>query len=374
MKHLVSEHISHEDFLRLKQNPQPYARAAIARKMASCFDTASPDSATYQVAAEIALYLQKDKNDKVRITLAEGVQQSATAPKTLILLLANDSQDEVAVPILRHSPLLEEEDLTRLVKETQSQVRLVAMAERKFLSVGISALLTEKAYEKVVVTLLDNETSSITDITYLRMAELHKQSNMVLQQMMKRFPLPAEAIERMKAETENKDQENRPPLKGMQSFAVLPPQELRNIALTVMMLGEYPGAEQCMMLARQFQAQGRINAPVLLIILTQGQIGLLFACLSVATGIPYEEIEQNYANQPDKLNILLVKAGISPSLLILMQWIWKGVIVKLEQGLQPSSKQMIKLMSILLREGARRGVNFANTIGLPIANMLDNLI
>jgi uncharacterized protein (DUF2336 family) len=374
MKQPSPELISQEDFFRLKQNPQPYARAAIAQKIANCFDVGTSDSAEYKVAAEIAMYLQKDKNEMVRMALAKGLYQSSTAPKKLILLLANDDEDQVVIPILRHSPLLEDNDLAVLVKEMESQVRLAAIAERRFLSTVMSALVAEKAYEKVSVSLLDNETSKISNATYLRIASLHKQSKMVLQQMMKRVPMPVDAITMMQKLSAESTQENQPATRRVQSFAALPMQELRNMALAVMVLSDHAGAEQCMMLAKQFHQHGKINASLLIVALTQGQIGLFFACLSVATGIEYDDIEVHYANQVDKLNGLMVKAGISPSLMMFIQWVWKGANTKLQQGLKPSSKQMMKLMSINLHEAARRGVNFANTIGLPIANMLDELI
>lgn len=367
------EMISQEDFLRLKQNPQPYARAAIAGKISGCFDMGSSESAEFQVAAEIAMFLQKDKNKMVRSTLAKGLQQSTTAPKNLILLLANDDQDEVAVPLLRHSPLLEDVDLTQIIRETESQIRLVAIAERRFLSIKMSALIIEKAYEKVAVATLANETSKVNDPTYMRIAEMHHQSNMVMQQMMKRLPMPEQAIYLMKQLARASAQENTLQPKKASSFAAMTMHDLRKVAGMMLKLGQHPVEEQCMALAKEFQAQGRINASVLSMALSLGQLGIFFACLSVAGSIPYDEVEKSHSTQVDKLNSLMVKSGISPSLMMFMQWVWKGANSKLEQGLMPSSRQMVRLMSIVLHEGARRGVNFANTIGLPIANMLDEL-
>ncbi len=370
MAHNSTIPLTQEDFLRLKQNPQPYTRAAIAKKIVLHMESSAPDSSAYQLASDIAFHLQQDKNSQVRQTLAEGIRNSKAVPKDLVLRLANDSVDEIAIPVLRESPILEDFDITKIINETDKQIRLIAVAERKFLSVTISSLLVEKKHESVCAALLNNDTARIEEPTYLRMVALHEKSSVVLQHMMKRVPQPVSAIEKMK-----KAQMLDAPLQekqGISSFATLPPQELFSLASAIVMLGANPSEEQCSMLAHRFHKAGRINMMTLLLSVCLGQITLFYLLLSEVTRIPSKEFEINPADTR-QLNALLMKAGISSTLFGLMDWVWSGANDRLGQGVLPSSRQMAKLMSIHVREGGRRSINFASTIGIPVANALDKL-
>lgn len=366
------------DLQRLKQSPEPYSRAAIAGKIGYYFDNAIPDSAPYQLAADIAGYLQKDKAEYVRIALAKNLEHSRTAPKTLILNLANDHEDDVAVPILRSSPLLEDQDLTTLIENNENPVRLMAMAERRFLSVSISGLLVRKRYEKVAHALLGNESAAIDSSSYLYLAEQYLQSPLILQQMMRRNPLPQEAIARMQQAVATQDQENTPPpsenSRKMKSFAPLAHQDSHSVLQYILALKQETNPENYRALAAELYHSGKITISVLLLAIGCGHVGLFYACIAAATGANLEDIGMQDTDQRDRLNALLLKAGISNSLLPLVHWVLQGATLKLEQGVQPCSKQMYKLMSIRMHEGARRGINFAATIGVPVANTLDGLI
>jgi uncharacterized protein (DUF2336 family) len=372
---LPSEILSQDDFLRLKQNPQPYSRVAIARKIVSGFELSEPDSHSYQMAEEIALYLQRDKHDQVRITLAKGISQSEKVPKQLVLLLANDNVDAVAVPILRDSPLLDEEDLQHLVKDTESMVRLMAIAERRFLSFTISALIVHKGQEQVVITLLKNASAAIDSPTYWKMSEDYRQSHLILKGMRDRIPMPLDAIENLQKAVA-KDQENTPTsVKGMPSFTPLSFAEIKQIALLIGTLSEHPIADECLELAGQFHLEKKIHASTLIMALCYGHLGLFCACIAVVVQRPYAEIEEKImdSKQQNNFTAMLLKAGISTSLLPLLQWVWKGSIARLEQGVKPASRQMTRLMSLHLREGARRGVNFASTLAIPVASVMEQM-
>lgn len=373
MKHYSVSTLTNNDFLKLKQDPQPYTRAAIAKKIGVQLEAVPLDSSAYQLVVDIALFLQQDKHEQVRRTLAESVRHSEAAPKTLILKLANDSDDEVAVPVLRDSPLLEDEDITTLIQETEKQIRLIAVAERRFLSTAISASLIEKSYEGVCLALLSNETAKIDSQTYSRIAALYSRSSAVLQHMLKRIPLSDQAVIQMKKAQGTTGQNNQP-VKANSAFSTLSSQELSNLLLTLMLLGETPDSTQYEELAHKLAQNRKINATSLIACLCLGQTELFYRCLSEVTGLPYEGLKEiSQVEHPEKLNPVFIKAGVSSSLFPLMHWVWQGTMRKLEQGIKPAGKQFAKLMSIHLREGARRGVNFAATLGTPIANALDKL-
>jgi uncharacterized protein (DUF2336 family) len=316
----------------------------------------------------------------VRLSLAQNLRHSRTAPRPLILKLANDKADSVATPILQSSPLLEEEDLSEIIQKSSNPVRLIAIAERRMLSVTLSALLTAKQYESVCLALLANPTSTIDSSTYLTMAKNHIASPLILQQMLKRSPLPQEAIRQMQQATESSGQENTAPSEPaakskIASFGIPPhQQEMRDLLQRINALGQEYQPEACHALAADLHHQHRLTLHNLLLILGCGQLELFYACIAEATETPLHLVGMEDTDQRDRLNNLLMKAGISASLMPLLLWALQGAVQKREQGIAPSSRQMYKLMSIRLYEGARRGVNFASTMGTPVATLLESLV
>lgn len=365
--------LTQEDFLNLKKSSEPYTRAAIARKIVVHLEGHPPESQAYRLAAEIARFLQQDKSMQVRESLAIGVQFTRAAPKEMILKLANDEYDEVAVPILQNSPLLEDSDITEMLRGSTRQARIKALAERAKVSVALSALLVEKRDEPSCVALLGNAAAQINDPTYHRIAELHEQSRRVLHHMMQRLPMPEQAIDRMRR-AQGQDTDDPGAILRVQplsSFSAMSPQELLNAASAIALLGENPDPDRSVALARKLHKTSMINIPTLLLSLSLGQTGFFYLLLCEATRIPYKEFRE--LESGGNLAPVLARARISPSLHALMEWVWTGVQKRLEQGIHPSSKQMARLMAIHLQEGARQGINFSSTIGVPVANALERI-
>jgi uncharacterized protein (DUF2336 family) len=366
--------LTQEDFLNLKKSSEPYTRAAIAKKIVVHLEGHPPESQAYQLAAEIAHFLQQDKSMQVRESLAIGVQFTRAAPKEMILKLANDEYDEVAVPILRNSPLLEEEDIAEILRSTTRQARFKALAERAMVSVALSALMVEKQDEPSCVALLDNTTSQINDLTYRRIAELHETSRRILHHMMQRLPMSEQVIERMQRaqvqDTVTTESTMQMESRALSSFSAMSPQELLNVASAIVMLGENPDPDRSVALARKLHKTSMITIPTLLLSLSLGQVGFFYLLLCEVTRIPYKEFHEI---ESGGLVAVLVKARISPSLHALMEWVWGGMQRRLEQGIHPSSRQMARLMAIHLQEGARQGINFSSTIGIPVANVLERI-
>ena len=136
-----------KDFKQLRETRDPSARAAVARKISVHIENASYSSDEYRLACEIATMLQQDKHVQVRLALSEGLQHSHNAPKEVVIMLAHDEEEAVAVPILKHSDLLSEGDLLEIVEATQQILRLIAIAERKPLSDSLVEALIEKLVE-----------------------------------------------------------------------------------------------------------------------------------------------------------------------------------------------------------------------------------
>jgi len=90
----------------------------------------------------------------VRQHLAETVSTVSNAPQDLIVSLAND-EIEVALPVLTHSEVLNDDDLVKIVNE-KGQEHMQAISSRETVSETVTDVLVKKGDDTVLGTLADN--------------------------------------------------------------------------------------------------------------------------------------------------------------------------------------------------------------------------
>lgn len=103
---------------------------------------------------EILGKLVHEMEMQVRRALAARLAQMETAPRELLLMLAND-EVEVARPILRSSRLLSDPDLIEIVKH-RSQEHLLVIALRAPLSAEVAEAIVDHGDEQTIEQLLKN--------------------------------------------------------------------------------------------------------------------------------------------------------------------------------------------------------------------------
>lgn len=109
--------------------------------------------------------LARDQLPRVRQILAEELQHSTTAPRSVILRLARDVELIVAAPILEYSPLLSDDDLLEIIGGGPIDGALAAVSRRLELGADISDALVEYGDPEAVSVLLANPTAQIREET-----------------------------------------------------------------------------------------------------------------------------------------------------------------------------------------------------------------
>lgn len=357
------------DFVQLQKNRLPDTRAAVAEKVGAHIDATDGEGNEYKIACEIAFYLQKDKEDIVRISLAKGLKDSEKAPTQLIFLLAMDEHDEVAIPILRESPRLQDDDIIQLLPRIKAPMRLCAVAERKFISVTVSSMLAERNVEEVAVRLLSNDSAVIDDEVILQIAHRYARSQDVLGQMMKRMPLPAMAVNHMVKMQQSSGQENRKPSE-IKSFTSLEKDKLKSDVLSLMFLGQDPDEKSCQHMIKQLESENKITATLMLLAMCLGQRRFFISYMAQNTYLPVSRVEELANVGEAEFSMLMNKSGISPSLYSLMYWVYMGMMRSLEKKIVPGSQAFVNEMVDELIRAEKQKVNFATTIGKPLAKAL----
>ena len=156
-------------FLQWVRQAPPGERAEATSALARAY-LYSELSADDRAAAEGAMImLLDDSSPLVRRALAEAFASAEEAPRIVIDALAADQVD-VALPILRHSPLLLDEDLVDLIATGQTEVQ-VAIANREPVERGLAAAIAEVGGAEACLALLENCNADIATFSLERMIE-----------------------------------------------------------------------------------------------------------------------------------------------------------------------------------------------------------
>src|SRR5690348_7974806 len=106
--------LTQEDIRRLVRGTSPEDRADITHRICRRIDRYELSAEEKESAQQILEMLATDAAELVRRALAVTLRNSPKLPRDIALRLAKDV-DAVAVPVLKNSPVLTEEDLVELV-------------------------------------------------------------------------------------------------------------------------------------------------------------------------------------------------------------------------------------------------------------------
>lgn len=159
-----------------------------AGKLAERYLTAEPGSRERTNMATALTVLLDDPSRAVRKAIAKILAPSRHAPGLVIRCLANDA-DEVAVPVLRTSPILTEAELVDLFAEGSDAVQC-AIAGRGGLSASLSAAICEVGSEAACRTLLNNAGAQVLQSSLLRLAQRFENRPDICDQLLKTRDLP----------------------------------------------------------------------------------------------------------------------------------------------------------------------------------------
>jgi len=187
--------LSQADVARLLSEPSPHVRAELAGKMAVELDNPHLTDSELRLAQDIVQTLARDVENSVRQTLAENVRKAARLPHNVAVQLANDIES-VALPILKESSVLTEDDLITLVRGGAA-AKQEAIAARPNVTEKISGALIETASESAVATLMKNNGAQISEASMGKAMDRFAASDTVKENMVKRAALPPAVAERL---------------------------------------------------------------------------------------------------------------------------------------------------------------------------------
>ena len=192
---MTNKKLTKEDVSKLLSDPSAETRADMAAKIAGDFDANALSENERRLAEEIFHVMVKDAEVRVREALALNLKENAGVPHDVALSLAKDVET-VALPMLRFSEVLTDEDLIQIVA-SQSPAKQVAIAKRAQVSEGVSEALVDAGNEEAVTSLVANVGAEISEKSLQKVVDDLGEREAIQDAMVHRPSLPVAVSERL---------------------------------------------------------------------------------------------------------------------------------------------------------------------------------
>lgn len=193
-EHVTGE-LSEADVQRLLSDTSAETRIATSTKIASQYGSDSLSEEERRIAEDIFRALVKDAEIRVRQALTAHLKSSTLVPRDVALSLARDVE-AVALPMLKASEVLTDEDLISIVR-SQNTAKQSAIAQRRQVSSQVSDALVETGNEEAVARLVRNAGAEISEAAYDRVMHYYEGSDAITESLVRRSDLPPAISERV---------------------------------------------------------------------------------------------------------------------------------------------------------------------------------
>lgn len=185
--------------LLLSKDKEIDVRKCIAHKISELIPELSNDKQTQlnDAALQVLDILANDQAKLIRETLADAVKELKGVPKNIILKLANDVELSVSSPILKNSPILNDDDLLNIILGQPIDGAILSIASREKVSSQLVDAIVKKGNTQEIEMLLNNSGAQIKEETLdliIEQAPHHDNWHMPI---VKRPILPVKAIKKL---------------------------------------------------------------------------------------------------------------------------------------------------------------------------------
>ena len=284
----TSERLSQADISRLLSDPSPRTRAETTSRIAAQFDARALSPSERRIAEDIFRTLVRDTEVLVREALAAHLKSTPDLPHDVALALARDV-DTVALPVLKFSEVLTDEDLLEILRGQES-AKQVAIAQRPGVSERVSEALVETGNEVAVAHLIGNEAAAVSEAALDRVIDRYEHCTAVGDSLVRRPNLPPAISERVVSALAER----------LRNYLVLKhelsPDMASNLILqareraTVTLIDYGSSDEELDNLIGQLDRNGRLTASLLLRALCVGDLNFFERAMAKLVALPLKNV------------------------------------------------------------------------------------
>lgn len=277
--------LTQDDIRRLVKGENEEVRASAAQKICRRMDAANLTDAERSAARDILDLITRDAAELVRRAMAVTLKQSRNLPRDVAVKLAMDV-DAVALPVLENSPVLEDEDLLRVLEHAGSDKRC-AIAGRPHVAPIIVHELLDSRDERAVSIAAANDGARFDDAAYQRAFAEFCENPVVMDSFVARSQLPLDVTERLISHISDTA------LQRLVSHHALPPQVAVEIAegarerATLDLVDQAGLAHDPKHFVQQLRLNARLTPSLILRALLRGHVAFVEHAFAELAGITH---------------------------------------------------------------------------------------
>jgi uncharacterized protein (DUF2336 family) len=178
----------------------PKRLAAVSRGIAELFvqGSAAFQPSHVELFDHILTGIVPQTEMAARADVAQRIAAVANAPPTLIAQLAREDNISVAGPVLRRSPVLDEEALVEIAR-AKGQDHLLAMTERPILSAGLTDVMVQRGERDVIRRAAANSGAAFSPIGYSALVKRAAKDGLLTLTVGQRNDLPEKLLKELLA-------------------------------------------------------------------------------------------------------------------------------------------------------------------------------
>lgn len=191
----MRQSLTQDDIRRLVRGDSPEARANAAHKICKRIDAMDMTDEDRDSARQVLDLICSDTAALVRRALAVTLRNSPKLPRDIAIKLAKDI-DVIAVPVLKNSPVITDEDLVEIVL-SGSPEKQVAIAQRPALGEGLTEVITLYGSKQAVEACTLNEGAAFSDDAYAGLMKRFANDDDIKGALVGRSTLPLHVTEKL---------------------------------------------------------------------------------------------------------------------------------------------------------------------------------
>lgn len=319
--------------LLLARDREVGVRGSLALKIGALVPDlpASQLSQIEQMTVSCLETLAKDQATEIRRILSDALKELPNAPHAVINRLARDVELSVAGPVLKHSPILTEDDLLDIIMNGPIAGALSCIAGRRDVSASVADAIARSDDEAAISALLSNQSAQIREETLDRIIDEAPRHEPWHGPLVRRPKLPPRAVQRLASFVADgllKLLQDRPDLdpatarqlaetvrtrleKSGQPVGPRGPVDFDEEGLVVGADAEKP-AERPTDRAARLNKEGKLTEKVVEAGLSEGDRAFVMASLAELSGIPLGTVDRIVATHaPRAVTALVWRTGLS---------------------------------------------------------------
>jgi len=287
--HGARRFLSFDQVERLVEDNRATTRAATAMAVADAYGDKLLSPAEREMAEDVLALLARDVELEVRQAVAEHVKACPFLPRSLALTLAQDVET-VALPVLRYSDVLTDDDLIQIVHQGEN-VKVMEIARRKALGPALSEAVVEHGTEAAVTLLVSNEGAEVTEPVMGQAMDRFPASRTIERGLINRRELPPAVIARLIGQVSDELRLRLVQRHGMPEEIVETVVEQGSELAVTRSLSAMAGPDELVRMVDELMAATRLTPTLLLRALCCGELALFEISLARMSGMAPDKVQ-----------------------------------------------------------------------------------